>query len=122
MRLRRLEARTDSARGHRKQQGVYGPRGWKVHSVRGQLRTVRAPGVEGTQRQRAALDGAVFVCAVRVPASVVWLSGVHQIRPWVSQGLWWGTRGSSPCGSTTLGRGHWVNRKCLSVSALLFLT
>ena len=76
-RLRRLAARTDGARGQRKQQGVYGARGWQVHSVRGQLRTVRAPGggrytasvrgqlqtarapgLEGTQRQRAALDSA----------------------------------------------------------------
>ena len=36
-RLRRLAARTDGARGQRKQQGVYGARGWQVHSVRGQL-------------------------------------------------------------------------------------
>ena len=76
-RLRRLAARTDGARGQRKQQGVYGTRGWQVHivrgqlwtvrapgggrytaSVRGQLRTVRAPGMEGTQRQRAAVDSA----------------------------------------------------------------
>lgn len=39
---------------------------------------------------RAALWTVVFVCAVHVPTSVLWLSGVCQMQPWVSQGLWWG--------------------------------
>ena len=69
-RLRRLAARTDGARGQRKQQGVYGARGWQVHSVRGQLRTVRAPGVEGTQRQRAAW--AVRALRVRSVSPLLW--------------------------------------------------
>ena len=61
-RLRRLAARTDGARGQRKQQGVYGARGWQVHSVRGQLRTARAPGVEGTQ---PASEGSSGQCGPR---------------------------------------------------------
>lgn len=117
-RLRRLAARTDGARGQRKQQGVYGTRGWQVHIVRGQLWTVRAPGVEGTQCQRAAPDsagpgagrytaseGSSGRCGLCVCCPCPRFCGVAFRCPLDMAlgvtGTVVGHRGSSPCGSTT---------------------
>ena len=64
---RGVEGTQPASEGSSRQRG---PRGWKVHSVRGQLWTVRAPGVEGTQCQRAAW--AVRALRVRSGSPLLW--------------------------------------------------
>ncbi|CAN0345403.1 unnamed protein product [Rangifer tarandus platyrhynchus] len=99
-----MATRKDSASVQRKQWGLYGPRGWTVHSVRGQLSGQCGPrGWKAqSQHQGSSLDSGLRVCCPCPHFCAV----AFGCLPDAALGVTGTVVGRSPRGSTTLRRGR----------------